>query len=57
MEQEGTESQGPSSFFDVVRSSESLKDIISNEMIEPHIYLIVLIVSTILAAIVIGYFL
>lgn len=57
MTEEETEGQGPISFFEAIRSGGSLKEVFSNEMIEPHIYLIILIVSTILAAVVIGYFL
>jgi len=43
----------PPAFMDVVRNADSIKDILSDELIQPHVYLIALISFTVLVAIVI----
>ena len=44
----------PPAFMDAVREADSIKDLLSDELVQPHVYLIMLISFTILVAIVIG---
>ena len=44
----------PPAFMDAVREADSIKDLLSDELIQPHIYLIMLISFTVLVAIVIA---
>jgi len=44
----------PPAFMDAVREADSIKDLLSDELIQPHIYLIMLITFTIVVAVVIA---
>ncbi len=44
----------PPAFMDAVRDADSIKDLLSDELIQPHVYLIMLISFTILVAVVIA---
>ncbi|HID73936.1 MAG TPA: hypothetical protein EYP43_02665 [Thermoplasmata archaeon] len=44
----------PPVFLDAIRQANSLSDILHDDLIQPHVYLIALIAFTILVAIVLG---
>lgn len=44
----------PPSFMDAIREADSIQDILSDELIQPHVYLMMLISFTVLVAIVIA---